>query len=89
MEVEYKPGFIKDFNKIKSRKDQEEIYRICFDEIPEVKSFSGIKNLKKIKGYEYYYRIRKGDWRIGFKVEGERIIFMRVRKRSDIYKTFP
>ena len=89
MEVEYKPSFIKDFNKIKSRKDQENIYRICFEEILDVERFSEIRNLKKIKGYDYYYRIRKGGYRIGFKYEGERIVFMRVMKRSDIYKNFP
>lgn len=50
MEVEYKPSFLKDFNKLKRRKDQEEIYRICFKEILDLKRFSEIKNLKKIKG---------------------------------------
>lgn len=50
MEVEYKPSFIKDFNKIKSRKDQEDIYKVCFEEILEIEKFSEIRNLKKIKG---------------------------------------
>ncbi|MCP5105119.1 MAG: type II toxin-antitoxin system RelE/ParE family toxin [bacterium] len=89
MEVEYKPSFIKDFNKIKNRKDQKDIYAICFEEILEVKRFPEIRNLKKIKGYDHYYRIRKGDYRIGFKYDGKRVVFMRVLKRSDIYKSFP
>jgi len=89
MEVKYKPSFVKDFNKIKSKKEQEEIYKICFKDILEVKSISEIRNLKKIKGYDHYYRIRKGNYRIGFKYDGEEVVFMRVLRRSDIYKYFP
>ncbi len=89
MEVEYKPSFIKEFNKIKTRKDQDSIYKICFEEISQIKSFSEIRNLKKIKGYDNYYRIRKGDYRIGLKYDGGRIVFIRVMKRSDIYRVFP
>jgi mRNA-degrading endonuclease RelE of RelBE toxin-antitoxin system len=89
MEVKYKPSFIKDFNKIKSRKEQEEIYKICFKDILEVTNLSEIRNLKKIKGYNHYYRIRKGDFRIGVKYDGGQIVFMRVLKRANIYKYFP
>lgn len=89
MEVEYKPSFIRDFNKIKSRKDQKEIYKICFKDILELKNISEIKNITKIKGYDYYYRIRKGDYRIGCKYDGGRIVLMRVLRRDVIYKYFP
>ena len=45
--VKYKPNFIKDFNKIESKKEQEQIYKICFKDLLEVKRISEIKNLKK------------------------------------------
>lgn len=89
MEVKYKPNFIKDFNKIKSKKEQEQVYKICFKDILEIERISEIKNLKKIKGYDYYYRIRKGDYRIGLKFDGQEVVFMRVLRRRDIYKYFP
>ena len=89
MEVEYKPSFIKDFNKIKKRKDQEGVYKICFEDILKIDDLSEIRNLKKIKGYDHYYRIRRGDYRIGFKFDGNRIIFMRVLRRDSIYSYFP
>lgn len=89
MEVNYKPTFIKDFNKIKRNKDKEEIYRICFEDVLMIDDISEIKSVKKIKGYSHYYRIRKGDYRIGFKYEGDQIIFMRVLKRDIIYRYFP
>jgi mRNA-degrading endonuclease RelE of RelBE toxin-antitoxin system len=89
MEVEYKPSFIKDFNKIKNRKEQEEIYNICFKDIAAITHLSEIRNLKKIKGYENYFRIRKGDYRIGLKYDGDKIVFMRVLRRDHIYRYFP
>jgi len=46
--------------------------------------------MKKMKGYRDYYRIRIGDYLIGCKVEKEnKIIFYKVKSRSDIYKVFP
>jgi len=89
MEVKYKPAFIKDFNKIRKNKDKKAIYRICFEDVLHIDSISEIKNIKKIKGYNHYYRVRKGDFRIGFKYEEEQLIFMRVLKRDNIYRYFP
>ncbi len=56
-----------------------------------LKSFNEIKNIKKIKGFEDYYRIRIGDYRIGirFNKEINAIIFVRIEYRSTIYKIFP
>jgi len=47
-------------------------------------------DIRKMKGYEDYYRIRLGDYRIGCKIEERhKIIFYRVKNRNDIYKVFP
>lgn len=89
MEVNYKPTFIKDFNCIKNKKAKRDIYKVCFEDILTMKSVSEIKNLKKIKGYDNYYRIRKGDYRIGLMYENNQILFMRVLRRDIIYRYFP
>lgn len=89
MVVKYKPTFIKDFNKITGSKEKKGIYKICFEDISKIKSISEFKNLKKIKGYDHYYRIRKGNYRIGFRFEGGEVIFMRVLKRDNVYRYFP
>ena len=63
---------------------------MVFEEIPWLDDISCIKNMKKIRGYNGYYRIRIGVYRIGFKIEsGNTIIFYRVKNRNDIYKIFP
>jgi mRNA-degrading endonuclease RelE of RelBE toxin-antitoxin system len=48
-----------------------------------------IKNLKKLTGYDTYYRIRIGDYRLGIKVDGETVYFVVIEHRKDIYKGFP
>jgi len=45
--------------------------------------------LKKLNGYNFHYRIRIGEYRIGLKVVGDTIVFVTFDHRKDIYKTFP
>jgi len=89
MEIKYKPSFLKDFNKIKQKEQKEKIFKICFEQIRNIKRILDIKNCKKIKGYENYYRIRIGEYRIGFGYKSNKIVFMRVLKRNEIYRYFP
>lgn len=45
----------------------------------------------KLKGYESYYRIRSGDYRIIFeKIESNKIIikFLKVNHRREVYQDF-
>ncbi|WP_372961269.1 type II toxin-antitoxin system RelE/ParE family toxin [Methanoregula sp.] len=43
-----------------------------------------------MKGYEQYYRIRVGQYRIGCKITDDNtIIFYRVKSREEIYRSFP
>jgi mRNA interferase RelE/StbE len=48
-----------------------------------------IKGVRKLKGWDDYYRIRVGDYRIGIKLEEECIVFSRFLHRKDIYRYFP
>jgi mRNA interferase RelE/StbE len=50
---------------------------------------SQIKGLKKLSGYDAYYRIRVGDYRIGVKIENTLVFFVVFDHRKDIYKGFP
>ncbi len=49
----------------------------------------GEYNVKPMRGFKDHYRVRLGDYRIGFKKEGNTVIFMRVMDRKDIYRHFP
>ncbi|MCZ2223100.1 MAG: type II toxin-antitoxin system RelE/ParE family toxin [Chitinophagales bacterium] len=48
-----------------------------------------ILNIKKLKGYKTAYRIRMGEYRIGFILEENIIKLSRVLNRKEIYRFFP
>ncbi|WP_324610960.1 type II toxin-antitoxin system RelE family toxin [Moorena producens] len=50
---------------------------------------SEINNIKKLKGEDNAYRIRVGDYRIGFFMKGDTMIFSRVLHRREFYRYFP
>ena len=58
-------------------------------ECKKAESLGEIKNLKKLQGYDTFYRIRIGDYRIGMEAIGNGLVFARCLHRKDIYKYFP
>ncbi|MDY6802667.1 MAG: type II toxin-antitoxin system RelE/ParE family toxin [Cyanobacteriota bacterium] len=89
MNTEYQRSFIKDLKALKSTPYFECIKALVFEEIPNLPDLKNIKNLKRLKNFESAYRIRVGDYRIGFFFEEETIIFSRVLHRKEIYRYFP
>ncbi len=87
MNIFFKPSFIKDIKKLPARIRQR-IEILCFIDFSLVLDKKEL-DVELVKGFKNYYRIRLGDYRIGFKKENDCIIFMRVKHRKDIYKLFP
>ena len=48
-----------------------------------------ILHFSKLSGYDSFYRVRVGDYRIGIEMIGDEIIFVRILHRKDIYRYFP
>jgi mRNA interferase RelE/StbE len=90
METFFKRRFIKDFKKL-PKDIKKDVRELCFLITPKAENLNDLEkdSLKKIKGFKNYYRVRIGDYRIGFKKVKNQIIFMRVLHRKDIYKLFP
>jgi len=86
--VKFKKIFLKDLNKIPEG-TRTQIQQLIFVYIPETNKFVELKNIKKIKGYDTYYRLRVGNYRIGFEYDNNVIIFFRALHRKNIYKYFP
>jgi mRNA interferase RelE/StbE len=63
--VEFRKSFEKDLAKIQ---DEDLLSRIkaAIEEVEAVESLLDLTNVKKLKGDGDYYRIRIGDYRIGF-----------------------
>ena len=63
MELEFKKSFLKDLAKIKDKKLKHKI-EIIISNFEKANSLLDLKDLKKLKGYENFYRIRIGNYRI-------------------------
>ncbi len=85
----YKKIFLKDLAAIPKR-HRSRIERLVFDEIPASGNISADFNIDRMKGFEHYWRIRMGNYRIGIRVgDDTTIIFYRVKSREEIYRVFP
>jgi len=88
-ECGYKKIFLKDLAALPGRY-RERIERLVFDEIPASDTLFQDFDIHKMRGFDNYYRIRIGQYRIGCKVISDNgIIFYRVKSRSEIYRVFP
>lgn len=88
MKTEFLKRFFKDLEKISDQNVLNEIRQVV-NEVETATHFSGIKNLRKLKGYRNTYRIRLGDYRIGVYIENDTVEFARFVHRKDIYRIFP
>jgi mRNA interferase RelE/StbE len=94
MKVHFEASFEKDLRKIRDQKVLTQIKSTVLT-VKQAVELSELSNLLKLKGYDIYYRIRVGDYRIGLEVlhqsdsEELEIVFVRVLHRKDIYRYFP
>lgn len=89
MRVDFDKSFDKSLDKIKNKSLFPKIEKIIIN-CENSKSLSEIPNVKKLNGYKTYYRIKMGEYRIGFEMIGKQTIkFILVAHRKDIYKSFP
>jgi mRNA interferase RelE/StbE len=90
VKVEFRRSFEKDLGKIR---DGELLDRIkdTIESIENAESILEVNNIKKLKADGDYYRIRVGDYRIGFTLdeESESIVLVRILHRREMYRYFP
>lgn len=90
MIIAFKSSFLKAIKKLKDVSLQEAIFEVI-NHVEQVENLTDIKNIKKLKGYSIYYRIRVGNYRIGLKWEETEglLYFVTFEHRKDIYNKFP
>jgi mRNA interferase RelE/StbE len=87
VQIEVKKQFIKDLDGI-PKSARQSVEQIIFN-IKAAESITSIENVKKLKGHQDYYRIRVGDYRIGFAIVDSTVILSRFLHRKEIYRFFP
>ena len=80
--------FDKALSKLKNPKLDERILALI-EEIEQAIQLNDIQKVKKLKGYKNAYRIRIGDYRLGFLLEGDTLTFDFVGLRKEFYRFFP
>ena len=88
MKIDFRKSFLKELKKLKNKNLKNSIHE-CIVQVESAGNINQIKNIKKLAGYDVYYRIRVGDYRIGIKIEREIVHFVIFEHRKDIYKGFP
>jgi len=88
MKVLFENSFARDLKKIRNKRLLKQMEEIV-EEVKSAATVNDVADLKKMQGYDTFYRIRLGDYRIGIDVSGGQVIFVRFLHRKDIYRYFP
>jgi mRNA interferase RelE/StbE len=88
LNVLYRKKFLKELAALPS-KYRIKIEHFVFTELVSVSSSSACAKMEKMKGYNDFYKVRFGNYRLGLKFENNKLICERVLHRRDIYKYFP
>jgi mRNA interferase RelE/StbE len=88
MNVEFLHEFNRDLDKLSDQTVRSSLSRIILD-CERASSLKEISDIKKLKGFKNAYRIRIGNYRLGFYFEKGTIEFARLLHRKDIYRSFP
>jgi len=87
LQLRFEKRFFKDYKKL-PKHIQKAVYEYI-DVLEEVENIDKITNLKKMKGQKSFYRIRLSSFRLGFRLNEDHLIIMRVGPRGGFYKDFP
>lgn len=88
MRVTFKKSFLKAVHKIRNV-DLKEAIANAIENVEMSGDIKDIRNLKKLKGYKDFYRIKIDTHRIGLKISDNNVFFVDIDHRKDIYKRFP
>lgn len=89
MNLSFERSFLKSLDKISDEAVKNKIVEVIIN-VEEANSLHEINQLKKLKGFKNYYRIRLGDYRIGLEVQNnDMVIFVLIAHRKEVYRRFP
>ena len=89
MKIEFDKSFEKSLRRIHNPIIFRRLKRIII-QIENSPSLSELPNIKKLTGFSSYYRIRIGDYRVGFElIDNSTVKFIIIAHRKDIYNIHP
>ena len=88
MQIKYEVRFEKDLKKIQDTSILKQLKKLITI-IKKADATIHIPQIKKLKGHDTFYRIKIGNYRIGFEMDNEELILTRILHRKEIYRYFP
>jgi len=89
MELLYGKRFSKDLDAIRHESKIKADLLKLIEKIREAVSVGDLKGVRKIEGYQGYFRIKVADYRLGIKLSQNRVELIRFLHRKEIYRRFP
>jgi mRNA interferase RelE/StbE len=90
MKIILKKTFLKDIQKVSEpQKSQVKLFLEELYASPSISESSHIKKLKGEKKKGDFFRIRFGEYRLGYEKREDGIIIYRILHRKEIYRYFP
>ena len=87
MNIEIRKSFTKDADKLPAPFKKQ--LSLIIGNIEKASQPSQLDNCKKLTGFKTAYRIRMGQYRIGFYYENKTVELVRILHRKEIYRYFP
>ncbi len=89
MKVEFDNSFEKQILKLTDDSVKNKVLEVIV-KAEEAQKLSNIPNVKKLKGHKMYYRIKLGNYRLGFELYPDNTVYLiAFAHRKDVYKKFP
>jgi len=88
MNTQFKESFTKDLRKIREKELLDRVKDVI-ETVEQAQSLGEIPNFERLRGWNKYYRVRVGNYRVGLAVEADVVTFVRFLHRKDIYRYFP
>ena len=88
MKTKLKKKFLKQLaNLPKDVRERIEVF--VFEDLLHFASIAESGKIEKMHGYNNYFKIRFGSYRVGLKLENDALIVQIVMHRKEIYRFFP
>ena len=88
MEIRYSRAFIRDLRRVRDASIRRRVDR-ALDDLEAASTIAEVAGAGRIASEPRRYRIRIGDYRLGFALDGDAVTLMRFMHRRQIYRYFP
>ena len=89
MKIAFEASFARDLKRVRDKQLLQRVQQVI-EGVKEAATIDTVAGVKKMQGYDMFYRVRLGDYRIGIEVmRANQVIFVRLLHRKDVYKYSP